>query len=312
MYLLILLSALSASTFILSKSLLAYAPPIFIIGVRMLGAGLLFYLYYSLTTRPEERKRIEYQDIFLFIQTGLISFYFSFIFEIWSLQYLTAAKTSFLYNLSPFVASVFSYIFFNEKMTIKKFIGLSIGFLGFIPILIATPIKEPLSFGFISWAELGMLCAVLCYTYGWIVMRRLIKKKYSATLVNAVGMLLGGVSAIITSYLTEFVRFSPELPKPISFIPITDFLSFGLLMIALIIIGNLLCYSLYGYFLRKYTATFVTFADFTGPLFAAIFGWIFLKEMVTWHFFVSTIIVFIGVYIFYQEELRQGYFQKDA
>ena len=312
MYLLILLSALSASTFILSKSLLTCAPPIFIIGVRMLGAGFLFYLYYSLTTRSDNRKPIEYQDIFLFIQTGLISFYFSFIFEIWSLQYLTSAKTAFLYNLSPFIASIFSYIFFNEKMTIRKFVGLFIGFVGFAPILLSNPAKEPISFGCISWAELGMFCAVLCYTYGWIVMRRLIKKKYTATFVNAVGMLLGGVAAIFTSYLIEFKYFNPELPKVISFIPVTNFLSFGLLMLALIFIGNIFCYSLYGYFLKKYTATFVTFADFTGPLFAALFGWVFLKETVTWHFFASTIIVVVGVYIFYQEELRQGYFEKDA
>ncbi len=311
MYLLIFLSALSASTFILSKNLLAYAPPIFIIGIRMLGAGLIFFLYYILTA-TQDRKKVEYQDVFLFIQTGLISFYFSFIFEIWSLQYLTSAKTAFLYNLSPFVACVFSYIFFNEKMTLKKFIGLLIGFVGFIPILISNPSQEPISFGFISWAELGMICAVLCYTYGWIVMRRLIKKKYTAPFINAVGMLIGGISAIITSYLTEFSQFGTNVANPILIIPITNFMSFSIFMGLLILIGNILSYSLYGYFLRKYTATFVTFADFTGPLFAAVFGWIFLKEMVTWHFFVSTVIVFIGVYIFYLEELRQGYFEKDA
>ena len=82
---------------------------------------------------------------------------------------------------------------------------------------------------------------------------------------------------------------------------IPDFL---LNLIAVVLISNIVCYNLYGYLLKKYTATFVSFAGFMGPLFTALYGWILLGETVTWHFYASSIIVFIGLYFFYQEELQ--------
>ncbi len=44
---------------------------------------------------------------------------------------------------------------------------------------------------------------------------------------------------------------------------------------------------------------------FLSPLFTALYGWILLGEMVSWHFYVSCIVVFIGLYLFYQEELQE-------
>jgi drug/metabolite transporter (DMT)-like permease len=58
--------------------------------------------------------------------------------------------------------------------------------------------------------------------------------------------------------------------------------------------------------LRRFTATFVSFAGFTTPLFTAILGWFFLGETVTMSFYLSTIVVFSGLYLFYQDELQKG------
>jgi drug/metabolite transporter (DMT)-like permease len=74
-------------------------------------------------------------------------------------------------------------------------------------------------------------------------------------------------------------------------------------MLLLIAISNLICYNLYGYLLKKYSVTFVSFAGFITPLFTALFGWWYLGEVVTWPFYVSAIIVFAGLCIFNQEEL---------
>lgn len=310
MYLLALVSALSASTFTLGKALLSYAPPIFTIGVRMTLAGLLFYAYYWLKYRRTIIIKNK-TDLFLFIQTALISFCASFVFEFWALQFLTSSKTAFLYNLSPFISAFFSYIHFQEEMTIKKFIGLTIGLLGFIPILMATSRAEGATFLYISWPEAAMFIAVVCYTYGWVLIRKLIKKRhYEALEVNTVGMIGGGLTALIVSILFERPQWYLVEPRSISWLPICHIPSFIALIIPLVIVGTMICYSMYGYFLKRYTATFVTFADFSSPLFAALYGWLFLKESVTWHFILSTIIVFVGVYLFYQEELRQGYFES--
>ena len=77
-------------------------------------------------------------------------------------------------------------------------------------------------------------------------------------------------------------------------------------MTALIIVSNLLAYNLYGALLKRFSATFLSFAGFSTPLITAFFGWAFIHETVSWGFIGCAVIVFIGLGLFYQEELRQG------
>jgi drug/metabolite transporter (DMT)-like permease len=76
-------------------------------------------------------------------------------------------------------------------------------------------------------------------------------------------------------------------------------------MAAIILISNIICHNIYGYLLKQYTATFIAFTGFLAPLFSALYGWAFLNERITWHFYASSFIVFIGLAIFYKEELVQ-------
>jgi len=59
---------------------------------------------------------------------------------------------------------------------------------------------------------------------------------------------------------------------------------------------------MYGYLLKQYSATFLSFAGFSTPLFAALFGWLFLSELVTFHFFVALGLLTVGLGIFYRDE----------
>ena len=74
--------------------------------------------------------------------------------------------------------------------------------------------------------------------------------------------------------------------------------------IALIIISNFICYNLYGFLLKRFSATFLSFAGFITPLFSAFFGWFYLGELVPATFYASATVVFAGLFIFYQEELQ--------
>ena len=71
---------------------------------------------------------------------------------------------------------------------------------------------------------------------------------------------------------------------------------------AAVIVSQLITYNLYAALLEKYSATFLTFAGFIMPFFTAILGWLFLSEEVTLTFYISSLIVFIGLCVFYLEE----------
>ena len=72
--------------------------------------------------------------------------------------------------------------------------------------------------------------------------------------------------------------------------------------LSLILIANIICYNLYGYLLSRYSPTFLSFAGFMTPLFAAFLGWLFLGEQVTWHFFATIGFVILGLYLFHEKK----------
>lgn len=299
MFLVILLYALFASVFTIAKTGLEYSQPFFLVGSRMFIAGLVMLIYQYLFNRKEFTfNKAHFWRIF---RLALFNIYLTNVFEFWGLKYLTSFKTCFIYSLSPFVAAILSYFMFSETMTPRKWLGLIIGFLGFLPILLYETSSEVKTghFFFLSWAEIAVMLAAVCSVYGWILLKQLVKENgYSIFMANGISMTLGGIMALSHSFLVE--HWDP--------IPVTQTIPFLECALLLIIISNLICYNLYGYLLKRYSATFISFAGFTTPLFTALFGWLYLGEVVTWPFYVSAVIVFFGLFTFYQEELKGDYY----
>lgn len=308
MWLVLLLHMLFGSTFALGKAALEFADPYFLISVRMLVAGGVMLLYQYFFNR--EYWSLNRSHIWLFVQYTLFAIAVSYMCEFWALQYLTSAKACIIFNLSPFVTSLIAYFFISESITRRQWIGLGIGFLGIIPIIITSEASENVagSFGFLSVPEIVLFFSVLAAAYGWIVMKQLVSdRSYSTIMVNGVGMFAGGIITMIASLIIEGL---PRIKVPAdaynwSIDPY--FGSVGMFMLyagLLTIIANLVCFNLYGVLLRRHSATFISFAGFTTPLFAALFGWLLLSESITWGFALSVIIVTAGLYLFYQDELK--------
>jgi len=197
-----LLYMLFASTFTFSKAVLLYAKPIFFIAVRMVVAGIILLLYYYFFSR--KRQFLKKKDWGLFTQIILFHIYFSYVFEVLALVYVTSAKACLLYNLSPFITALFSYFLFKERLTRIQWLGLLIGFAGFLPILMVQAPLEALVDHFISLPELLLIFSTIVASYGWIIMKELTNTRgYSPIFVNGVSMLGGGLLALITSLLWE-------------------------------------------------------------------------------------------------------------
>lgn len=304
MHLVILLYALFATIFGVAKTSFQYVQPFFLVGSRMLFAGAVLLIYHGWRTRGNmglsQITRPQWVKLFLL---GLSGIYLTNALEFWGLQYLTTFKTCFIYSLSPFVSALLSYAMYGERLTGKKWIGLVVGFAGFTPILMGdSPAEEALGhlMGF-SWAEAAVIVAAVATVYGWILMRDLAKHDgFSPILINGLAMVMGGIMSLINSSFVENWN-----PLPVTHMGL--FIQYALLMV---IISNFICYNLYGHLLRKYTATFLAFAGFTTPIFTALFGWLFLDEVITWNFVASVAIVFSALLLFYVEELKEGMLQE--
>ena len=175
MPLVFLLYALFASVFILGKWTLSYASPFFLVGSRMSVAGILILAFLACKKGPifPFNKR----QIPKLILLGMFNIYMVNVLEFWGLQYLTSFKTCFIYSLSPFVSAILSYFIFSESLSKMKWLGLSLGFAGFIPILIeTTPIEDAVGQLWVfSWPEIAVTAAAILSCWGWILMRGLVK-----------------------------------------------------------------------------------------------------------------------------------------
>ena len=312
LFLVLFMYASWSSVFSLAKIALESSPPLFLTAFRMLLAAVLLLGYLALRNRSAFKFNAKQWGLLGLL--SIFSIYLTNALEFWSLQHLTAAKTCFIYSLSPFFAALFSYLHFGEKMNRRKWLGMGVGFAGFIPLLSMQKGAGELvtSLSFISWPELTMVGASICTAYGWILLRLIVnppKAQNTATpispmMANGVSMFFGGLIALIHSFFVDSWH-----PLPVAGAHFGPFLQGIVLMTA---ISNILCYNLYGFLLKRFTATFLSFMGLLSPIFASLNGWLFLGEQPSIVILFSTVVVSLGLWIVYSAELQQGYTYKTA
>jgi drug/metabolite transporter (DMT)-like permease len=140
-----------------------------------------------------------------------------------------------------------------------------------------------------------------------MLLKKLVNTRgYSPIMVNGVSMLCGGIAALITSIHHEGIPMIKGTGEWVGGFFVSNIMMFMFYLMAAIVIANIIFYNLYGYLLKQYSATFLSFAGFTTPLFAALYGRIFLAESVSASFFIAVGLVGTGLTLFYQDELKEN------
>ncbi len=293
MIIIIFLYALSAAKLVLSKQALSYVPPIFLVALHNGIAGILLLAYHVIRRKSVHIRPEHIPD---FIKAIIFGVYIPYILRFWGLQYMPAYKASLLLGVAPFISYFMSYWLCQETWTQSKLLGLSMGFIGMLPILIMQAQQESTltSIWFLSSAEIATLISTISLIYGWISIKRLIKENiYESSFLNGIGMAFGGFLALGTSYLKESVVIAQE-----------NILTLVVILTFIILIGNIFVHTMYVRLLKKFNVTLLAFAKLLSPIFTALYGWFLFGDVITWHFFAGLIFLFSGLTIFYREELK--------
>lgn len=288
-----LMYALFGSIFSVGKIGIAAAQPYFLTGMRMFLAGglMLGYLYW----RSPRSVVIEKADWLLFFLVAFFNVFITNAFEFWGLQYMSAGKTCLIYSLSPFAAALIAYFFGTERMTARKWLGLLLGMLAFCPMMLGPWLSHEVAetHSMELLAEGALTISAITAVIGWTFVRKLtVEKKSAPILVNGVSFVLAGGMCLLTSLAIEDW-------KPI---PVFSWPNFLMSLIYIVVIHNLICYSIYASSLQHFSVTFMAFAGLSNPLFAAGFGWLFLGEEVTFSFWIALLGICLGLYLFHKEE----------
>lgn len=278
------LYAISASTFIISKSLLAYSSPFFLTGLRTVIAGLLFLLYFK------ARRQVFSSKILLpCLKIALFSFYLSNTFKFWSLKHITTSSAAIISTIEPLFAVIFSYLICSEGMNFSRWLGLLFCIGGSLMLSCSFKISELYIVGFFGLPEIILLLAIACSSYGAITMRSLVRTTQCSIVgVNGLSMMVAGILALGTSFMVEGTSFQLSSQTIIPF--------FFLLSI-MIIVSNLFAYSMYGYLLKNYSAVLISSASFMRPCFTALY-----TGSVTASTLFASCIICIGLFFLYKEE----------
>lgn len=299
-----LMYALFGSIFSIGKLALVSCPPFFLTAVRMLLAGCLLFLFEN---KSDVKKQLVKSPKFipLILQISLFNVFITNAFEFWGLQYMSSSKTCLIYTLSPFASALIAYVFSLEKMTRKKWEGLTVGILSFIPLMISPWIFETkLQLAELEkWAEVALAISALTSVIGWYSVRKLMNaKEFSPNFINGSSFIIGGLISLFVSLLIETIEFSKLL----------SFRDFILPLIYIVLIHNIICYTLYVRSLRRFSVTFMAFAGLINPLFAAVFGYLFLNEPVTPSFILAFLGMSVGLMLFYKEETKTIYLDETS
>lgn len=290
--LIVLLYALLALTFTLGKAALSYANPLFLVGVRMVAAGILLLGIYRF---KQPFPRFSRQDVTDLLNVTLFHIYLSFVPEFWALQFVSSVKVNIMYATTPFITILFSYLLYNEKITRMQALGSVIAFSGLLPLMArqgdgAFCLADLFAF---SVPELTLLVSITSAAYAWFVVKKLMNRGYSLLIINGISMLLGGIGSFITWYILS----------PAGVAPVTDLKPFIITVVALILLANVVVYNLYGWLLRRYSLNVVSCAGFMSPLFGALYGHLLLNEQLGWQHYIAMASITIGLYMFFYETL---------
>jgi len=289
--------ALLASGITANKMILKELPAILFVGVRMLPAGLILLTLLFWRKRSLGFLRKVKDQYGLFVVAILFTTFFPALCKAYALKHTLSSKVALIGSLDPFITAIYVYFIFGEKLTLNRLVGILLGFTGSV-ILVMYHGGGGHSFelfGFLTLAELAAFGSVALSRFGWIYVQKILRTgKFSPMEINSVTMLVGGLLALVTAMSVGETGMGEGIFSP----------KVLLLLSYTIMIGNVVGYTLYARLLKQYSSTFVALSGFTVPFFVYLFGWLFLNEPLYASFFISAGVTFVGLLIFYRDEIK--------
>ncbi len=267
------------STYLVVKFALGGFPPLLMGAIRFSLAGLLFMLFawFKGDGLPKLKDW----------KNGLIiGFIMNFCGQ--ALTFIATMKVptvivALICASIPLWVTFFDQIFFSrQKLSLFRYSGLLIGFIGVITLLAPGSHQE---FNYLY--ALPVIFSCICWSFGSILPQKL--KMGPSTFINLGTQLFSGsLFFLISSYLFgEFNSFQIEK------ISLKSMIS----MFYLIIFGSVIVYSCYNWLINNYDIAKVSTYGFVNPLLAVLIGTLFGNEPISLKIIISASIILLGVII---------------
>ncbi len=248
--------------------------------LRLLGATSIFWLI-SLFA-PKEK--IERGDFLKIIFASILGMCINMLAFFRGLELSTPINSGVIITLSPVLVLILSYFFLKEKITVKKILGILIGFSGAV-FLILNSSKTGINAPNIPLGNSFFLLNASAYAGYLIIVKPLTRKYNIFTLMKWLFLIGLIISAPIT--FNQFIEVKwTELPW------------FAIWRMGYVVIGTtFLTYLFNIYALKKLSPTTVGSFIYLQPIITILFALITANDTLDTTKILSCILVFIGVYL---------------
>jgi len=269
-----------ALNYSIAKGLMpAYISPIALVFMRVIGAGILFWLV-SLFLRTQKVKKQDMKKMAWLAVFGVI---INQVFFIYGLSLTTPINSSIIMISNPIMVLVFTMIILKERITFLKVSGLSLAVLGALMLL---SLRGNFELG--SDTIAGDLMTLL-NSASWaifVVMVKPIMMKYNTTTAMRWIFLFGSIYmvpiGIVDTLHTNWTAFTPHAVFALCFV---------------IIMTTFVAYFLNIYGLQELSPNTVSAYIYLQPFLATIFAVLMGEDKLTPIKLVSGISIILGLYL---------------
>lgn len=277
------LSAIWGSSFMFIKiGLDGGLTPLTLVAIRLgLGALVMLALMRRQGLSLPRRGEVLLSLAFL----GFINNVIPFTLITWGEQYISSGLTAILNSTVPFFAVILSHVFLaDERLNRRRVAGVMVGFLGvlllFAPDLSSavTALTDRLA------GQLAIILASAGYAMGSVFTRRRLQHVPAAVLAASqlsFAFLWTLAPAIVWERPWQLQPSAPAL--------------FAVTWLG--ILGSGIAYFLFFRLIKAIGATPTTMVTYVIPLFAVVFGLVFLRESIHWSYAAAMGLIFTGVWM---------------
>jgi drug/metabolite transporter (DMT)-like permease len=281
-----LVALIWGSSFMLIRVGVEFIHPIHLVfirtGIAAIGLGLLVVAF----RRPIPR---DPKTILALIAIGIINNLMPFLLITWGEMHIDSGLASVLQATAALFTLVMAhFLFTDERMTIRKTIGLICGFIGVV-VLAARSTSGGTNSGNELAGEIAIVLASLCYAIGGTASRAVIKGRVEPVVVAAIAMMSAALSSALLIGIGGAANMMPvHTPVDLS---VDAFLA----VIVLGVVNTFVAYLIFYEIVRGLGAARASMVTYIVPAVGLLLGVIFLGEKMDAYIIVGAGLIFAAI-----------------
>jgi len=273
-----LVAILGGATSTITKIGLISLPPLSFAFIRFLISGIIISPFLLKTNFLKNLKRLI--PFSLLGTINIVSF-------ILGIKMTTATIGQLLYAGVPLLTVVFLYVLFRERLTIKKEIGIMIGFVGVALVVLLPVIEKGTRFSGDLLGNILIGIGVISWSLYMVYSGKKLES-FSPFVVTSAFIWVTCLT-LFPLFLTDFISY-PNWWQSLTF---SSVLSLGYVSI----ISTVMVYLLNQYAIKHGGSVLASMQYYLYPIFAYISAFLFLGEQLTLGLIIGGTLALLGVYI---------------